>query len=210
MLNVAGGVCFLGFVVMAALVLRAERAGDPARHRRAVGRFILYAVAASFAAGLTQRDLWPFAKWPMAGGLADRTAANTRVRAVDAAGAEHDVDYRAWQPMAFDELVPWMHRTFAGLPPDAQARVAAHLLRLAEQARARARAGGSPGTFDRFLGPLTAPYFDLHPRVWTSAADTPPLPFTALRVYRERWDQEERRRDPARVDRTLVFEHRRR
>ena len=61
---------------------------------------------------------------------------------------------------------------------------------------------------DRFLGALTAPYFDLHPRVWTKAADTPPLPFTGLRVYRERWDQEERRRDPARVDRTLVFEHR--
>jgi hypothetical protein len=207
-LNTAGGACFLGLVVMAVLVVRAERTGDRARHRRAVVRFIAYAVAASFASGLTQRDLWPFAKWPMAGGRADAVAANTRIKAVDAGGAEHDIDYRAWQPLAFDDLVPWMHRTFDRLPPESQARIAEHLLRLAEQGRARARAGRGPGYFDRYLGPLAAPDFDLHPRRWRSPAETPALPFAALRVYRERWNQEERRLDPARVERSLAFEYR--
>lgn len=209
MLNVAGGLCFLGLLLAAAIVLRAERSGDARRRRRAVTGFILYAVLASFAAGLTQHDLWPFARWPMAGGRADRVASNTRIRALDAAGAEHDVDYRAWQPLEFDELVPWMHRSFAKLPARDRECVADHLLALAERGRARARDGLRPGYFDRFLGPLTAPYFNLHPRLWTSASQTPPLPFVGLRVYRERWDQEERRRDPSRVERALEFEYRR-
>jgi hypothetical protein len=208
MLNAAAALVFLGFLFMAARVLRAERSGG-ARHRRAVAAFVACAVAASFAAGLAQRDLWPFAKWPMAGGRADAVAESTRVRAVDADGVEHEVDYRAWQPLAFDELMPWMHRTFPALPPEAKAVVAAHLLRLAEEGRARSRAGGGPGTFDRFLGPLTAPHFNLHPRRWGSPAETPAQPFVGLRVYRERWSQEERRRDPGRVERVLLFDHRR-
>jgi hypothetical protein len=207
MLNAAAAAAFLGLVAMAARVRRAERAG-PARHRAAVSAFIAYALAASFAAGISQRDLWPFAKWPMAGGLADADAENTRLRAVDARGAEHDVDHRAWQPLAFDELVPWMHRTFPALAPRQQARVAEELRRLAEAGRARARAGEAPGASGRLLGPLAAPGFNLHPRRWRSAGDAPPHPFVGLRVYRERWNQEERRRDPSRVERVLVFEHR--
>jgi len=63
------------------------------------------------------------------------------------------------------------------------------------------------GYFDRYLGPLAAPYFDLHPWVWTAGPDTPPEPFTKLRVYRERWDHEQRRLRPDRVQRTLFEEH---
>jgi hypothetical protein len=86
--------------------------------------------------------------------------------------------------------------------------VAAELLRLAEAGRARARTGEPPGTSGRGLGPLAAPEFNLHPRRWRAPADAPADPFVGLRVYRERWNQEERRRDPARVERVLVFEHR--
>jgi hypothetical protein len=204
-LNVVSGLCFLGFLVAALLVALSERRWV-AHRRRFVNLFLAYAVAASFAAGLSQKDAWPFAKWPMAGGRADTEGSNVRIVAVDEDGVERRIDYRAWQPMAFDELVPWMHRTFERLPHAAQDRVASHLLAMAESARARARAGRGAGYLDRYLGPLAAPEFDLHPRPWSSPQAVPPRRFVSLRVYRETWNQEERRRDPSRVTRTLLYE----
>lgn len=208
MLNLLGALAFLGFVALALAVALASRAEHPPDvRRRRVRVFLLYAAAASFGAGLTQRDAWPFAKWPMAGGRADAEAQNTRLRAVDEAGIEHDIDYRAFQPIGADELIPWAHRTLPRLPAAAQDRAAGHLLALAEASRARVRAGGRAGTLGRWLGPFAAPYFDLHPRRWRRAEDAPARPFVRLRVYRERWNQEERRRDPTRVQRTLLFEY---
>jgi hypothetical protein len=174
-----------------------------------VNLFLLYAIFASFGAGITQKDAWPFAKWPMAGGRADALGSTVRIVAVDADGSEHAVDYRAWQPMAFEDLIPWMHRTFPRLPRAAQDQVAAHLLAKAESARRKAAAGQGAGYLDRFLGPLSAPEFDLHPRLWSAPGSVPPRPFAALRVYRETWNQEERRRDPSRVTRQLLYESRR-
>ena len=205
MLNVLSGACFLGFLVAALLVGLSER-GAIGPRRRFVNLFLAYAVAASFAAGLSQRDAWPFAKWPMAGGRAETEGSNIRIVAVDEDGVERSIDYRAWQPMAFDELVPWMHRTFPRLPRAAQDRVVAHLLAQAESARARARAGGGVGYLDRYLGPLAAPEFDLHPRAWSKPPALPPRRFVSLRVYRETWNQEERRHDPSRVTRALLYE----
>jgi hypothetical protein len=204
-LNVAGGLCFLGFVGAALLVALSER-GWLAPRRRFVNLFLAYAVAASFAAGLSQRDAWPFARWPMAGGRAAAEYSAIRVVGVDEDGVERGIDYRAWQPMAFDELMPWMHRTFPRLPRAAQERVAAHLLQKAEASRKEARAGGGPGYLDRYLGPLAAPEFDLHPRPWSRPEAVPPRPFVSLRVYRETWNQEARRRDPSRVARLLLYE----
>lgn len=208
MLNVLSLLCFVGFLLAALLVAVSERAGtDVGRRRRAVSAFLLYGLGASFGAGLTQNDAWPFSKWPMAGGLADPTATNTRIVAVDAEGTERAIDYRAWQPLGFDELNPWIHRTYPRLPRPAQDRVAAYLLDLAERSRLRARSGEGVGYFDRFLGPLTAPYFDLHPKIWSGPAGAPPRPFVRLRVYRESWNQEERRRDPGRIERVLLHEY---
>ena len=205
MLNVFGGLCFVGFLLAALGVRLAERA-ETAKRRRRVNAYLAYAVAASFAAGLSQKDAWPFAKWPMAGGRADARGDTVRIVAVDAEGTEHEVDYRAWQPMAYEDLVPWVHRTFTRLPRDAQDQVAAHLLARAERARQRAAAGSGPGYAGRILGPLAAPEFDLHPRPWSAAARVPARPLVALRVYRETWDQEERRRDPSRFARQLLYE----
>jgi hypothetical protein len=204
-LNVASALCFLGFLVAALLVALSEKSGRAPR-RRFVDLFLAYAVAASFAAGLAQKDAWPFAKWPMAGGRAAAEGTNIRIVGVDEDGVERGIDYRAWQPMAFDELVPWMHRTFPRLSRAAQDRVAAHLLAQAESARARARAGGRAGGQGGVLGPLAAPEFDLHPRPWSSPEAVPPRRFVALRVYSETWNQEERRRDPSRVTRALLYE----
>jgi hypothetical protein len=102
-----------------------------------------------------------------------------------------------------------MHRTFPRLPPAAQDQVAAHLLEKAERARRKAAAGDGAGYLDRFLGPLAAPEFDLHPRLWSSPARVPSQPFVALRIYRDTWNQEERRRDPTRGTRRLIYETKR-
>jgi hypothetical protein len=205
MLNAAAAACFAGFLALVAAVSAAGR-WRPQRRKAAVNLLLAYALAASFAVGLSQRDAWPFAKWPMAGGRADATAANSRVVALDAGGGEHPIDYRAWQPLGFDELLPWMHLTFPRLRRAEQDQAAAFLLQRAETARRRAAAGGRVGATDR-LGPLTAPGFDLHPRTWTAGA-LPAAPFVGLRVYRESWNQEERRRDPSRVSRRLFYEYR--
>jgi len=206
-LNVLAGLCFVGFLLFALLVWLSER-GVVGPRRRFVSAFLAYAILASFGAGLSQKDAWPFAKWPMAGGRAEAEADTLRIVGVDANGAEHAVDYRAWQPMAYEELIPWMHRTFPRLPRAAQDQVAAHLLDKAESARRKAAGGDGVGYLDRFLGPLAAPEFDLHPRLWSSPASVPPRPFVAVRVYRETWNQEERRRDPSRVTRRLLHETR--
>ena len=205
MLNVAGGLCFLGFLVAALLVALSEL-GRLAPRRRFVNLFLAYAIAASFAAGLSQRDAWPFSRWPMAGGRAEAEYSAIRIVGVDEDGVERGIDYRAWQPMAFDELMPWMHRTFPRLPRASQDRVVAQLLEKAESARSKARAGEGAGYLDRFLGPLAAPEFDLHPRPWSRPEAVPPRRFVSLRVYRETWNQEERRRDPSRVARRLLYE----
>lgn len=205
MLNVASGLCFLGFLVAALLTALSER-GWLAPRRRFVNLFLGYAVAASFAAGLAQRDAWPFSKWPMAGGRAAAEYSAIRIVAVDEDGVERGIDYRAWRPMAFDELMPWMHRTFPRLPRASQDRVVAHLLEKAEAARRKARAGEGAGSLDGVLGPLAAPEFDLHPRPWSRPQAVPARRFVSLRVYREEWNQEERRRDPSRVRRLLLYE----
>jgi hypothetical protein len=205
MLNAASGLGFLGFLAAALLVGLSERDWLRPR-RRYVNLFLGYAVAISFAAGLSQRDAWPFSRWPMAGGRAEAEYSAIRIVAVDEDGLEQGVDYRAWQPMAFDELMPWMHRTFPRLPRASQERVVAYLLEKAEAARRKARAGEGAGYLDRVLGPLAAPEFDLHPRPWSRPEAVPARRFVSLRVYRETWNQEERRRDPSRVARRLLYE----
>lgn len=208
-MNLMGTAAFLGFLAVLGFAgLALPRSAE--RRRSAVSWFLAYCLVVSSAAGLGQRDLWPFARWPMAAGLADARGENTRLRAVDTRGSEWPVDYRAWQPLGFDELNPWMHRTFPRLDARARDRVLQHLLGVAEQARLRARAGAGVGYFERYLGPFTAPYFDLHPKTWSSGAGAPPETFIGLRVYRESWGHEERLRHPDRVNRTLLDEHPRR
>jgi len=206
MLNLLGALSFAGFLAGLALVHLAARAGQR-RQRVMVRAFLLYCLIASFGAGLTQRDLWPFTRWPMAAGLASARGENTRVVAVDEGGVEWPIDSRPWQPLGFDELNPWMHRSFPRLSPSDRDRVARRLLDVAEAARRRARAGGDVGYFDRYLGRLAAPYFDLHPRLWSPGDGTPPETFRRLRVYRESWDHEQRRARPDSTTRVLIHEY---
>lgn len=208
MLNVLGGLAFAGFLFACLAAAWSEKAGASLTLRRAVlNALLLYVLAVSFAAGLTQRDLWPFSSWKLAAGRVGPDVTRVRIAAVDADGAEHRVDYRAWQPLAFDELAPWLELVFPRLDAAAQEGVAADLLDRAERARRQSRSGNGVGYFDRFLGPLAAPHFVLHPRIWSRAERAPATPLVRLRLYRETWNLEERRRDGFRkVPRALAYE----
>ncbi len=202
--NIAGAIAFAGFVLGALWASRAT-AGTGSGRRR-VSLLLVYACAASFGVGLTQRDLWPFSSWPLVAGRIGPFVTHPRLVAVDAAGAEHDVDYRAWEPISLDELNAWVEQELMRLPPSGRDSALAHLLRLAESGRARAAAGGSPGDQARLLGPLTAPLFLLHPRRWDDPAEVPRASFVALRYYRESWQLERRARDRSAVTRRLAWQ----
>jgi len=169
--------------------------------------FLAFAAAVSFGAGLSQRDAWPFSSWPLAASAPGRSVTYSTIAAVDPGGVEHAVDYRAWQPLGFDELLSWVQLEFPKLPPAERDEAARHLLGLAEAARARAVAEGRVGYFDRFLGPLAAPDFLLHPRLWTSHA-APPARFVGLRVYSETLVLDDPRRGGGVVTRVLEYEYR--
>ena len=204
MLDVVAGLAFLAFLALAADVARVE--GDAVRHRRRAGALAALVALVGGVAGFAQRDLWPFSRWNYAAGLAAPRVTTVRLVAVDAAGGEHRIDPRAFEPLPFDELRGWLLREWPRLDAAARDRVAAHLLARAEMARARVAAGGPVGVSGRVLGPLAAPSFVLHPREW-SAATVPPAPLAGLRLYRESWDQEALRRDgPAAVERRLEHE----
>jgi hypothetical protein len=212
MRNAVSGLCFVGFVLAGLALVRAQRASpDDLRARRRASALVLYALAVSLAAGLTQRDLWPFSSWSMMVAVrrpdVGEPSRPLRLVGVDADGAEHVVDARAWQPLAFEELVAWLNVKFPALAAPPRERVGRYLLERAEAARVRVRAGGAAGSFNRILGPFTAPTHILHPALWASPEDAPPKPFVRMRVYGERWNVEARRRDPALVTRALVYEY---
>lgn len=203
------GVPFFGFVALALVVAAAARWGNVLPRRRLVNLFLCYTLAVSFAAGLLQREAWPFSTWPLVAGIHPAEAVQSRLLALDRLGQEKQVDYRAWRPFVVEELMSWTRGRMLTLDPQLRAQAAEHLLQRVEHGIAQVRAGDTPGDTDRFWGPLTAPYFLLHPVLWRTPADVPEVPLTGLRLYEERWNLEERLRNPSAVERTLLFEYRR-
>ena len=123
MLNVIAGLCFAAFL-LAAISLRAtERRAQPSSRKRQVSAFVALFLALSFASGLSQRDLWPFAHWPIVSLVVRPYILIPKLVGVDADGREHDLDFRALQPLGLDELSPWLLYNFTRLPEDGQARV---------------------------------------------------------------------------------------
>jgi hypothetical protein len=128
--------------------------------------------------------------------------------AIDAQGAEYQIDYRAWEPIEFDEMMAWKDAYFTHLGRTSQDKVAAYLLGIIETARQQWAAGKRVHDFDRYLGPLATPLFLGHPAYWETDAGVPAKPFVGLRFYDETWDVEERATDPSKVSRRLVYEYR--
>ena len=206
MAHLIGTLCFVGFVVTGLAVVCSERA--TARTRRAcLTVFLLYCLGASFGAGLTQRNFWPFAHWPLVSGMLPAAMSFPRLMAVDSAGGEHAIDHRAWQPLSNAELHAWIKADFARLDQEAQDQVGQHLLRLAEHARARMLSGAGVGYLDRWLGPLTAPFFHLYAAVW-SRYPPPSVPFIGIRMYDDEWRWHAHLQSLEIASQRLVYEYR--
>jgi hypothetical protein len=200
------GVLFFGFVTFG--LLAAYSARKRADDRRAINLFIVYTVVLGMAVGLSQRDVWPFAAWPLVAGTVSRPLTHPRIVAIDAEGREYQIDYRAWEPLEFDELMAWKEQNFSRLERSAQDRVAAFLLGVVEQARQQWSSGRREHYLDYYLGPLSAPLFLGHPDYWETDAGIPGQVLVGLRFYDETWDVEERARDPSKISRRLIYEYR--
>lgn len=203
-LHLGAACAFAGFVVLAVLLgARPARAGAAAR--RASSLLVGYALLVTCAAGISQHDLYPFTHWQLLANPVTPVWHYPLLVGVDARGAEHRIDYRAYDPMSFAELMAFMDRRFTGLAPDAQDRVGRYLLERIGGARGRVLAGRDIRPTGRWFGPLRAPYFDLSPARWRSAADLPP-PIVSLRLYQQVWEIERRTDDSATVQRILLWE----
>ena len=206
MTHLISALCFVGFVVTGLAVVGSESA--TARTRRVcLTVFLLYCLGASFGAGLTQRNVWPFAHWPLVSGMLPSAMSFPRLMAVDIEGVEHSIDYRAWQPLSYAELLAWIKADFARLDQEAQDQVGQYLLHLAEQARARALSDAGVGYFDRWLGPFTAPFFHLYAAVW-SRYPLPSIPFIGIRIYDDRWRWQASRQALDIASQHLMYEYR--
>jgi hypothetical protein len=202
--GIVKSVVFLTFVAIGLIVAWSS-------HRRAANRAIVnvliaYAVVVSFTVGFSQRESWPFSTWPFIAGRVARPSTFPRIVATDAQRSEYQIDYRAWEPLEFDELMAWKDQSFFRLDRAGRDAVAAYLLERVEKAR-RQWPAGEARDFNRFFGPFSAPLFLGHRGYWDAGA--PNEAFTGLRFYAEIWDVEERARDPSKVERQLLYEYRR-
>lgn len=191
-------VTFVGFIAVGVwLVVATARAVTDEQKQRFTSVLLLYVVVVTGTAGATGRDLWPFSAWQLVVDLAPEAvgdapdAQSLLIRAFDATGVDHAVDYRAWQPLSVEDLSTWLVTSFSDLDPSHQEVVGAHLLARAEEGRLQALSGQTPGVSDRIFGPFSAPFHLLHPRRWSDPDAVPTEPFTGIRFYREYFDLEE-------------------
>lgn len=153
---------------------------------RAVRCLILLAVGMSLLAGVSQRELWPFANWRLMPGVSPADVRITALVCADSAGRSMPVDHRAWAPLTEEELLSWLRGPHTQLDRPQRDSMAVVLLRKAESARMRARQGASADARPSLLGPLAASSHLRHPSLWTGPADTPANSCAALRLV-ERW-----------------------
>ena len=205
-MEVVKGLLVFGFVALGLIAAYSTR-GKGGDHRF-VNIFIVYTLVLGLGAGLTQREVWPFSTWPLVASLVPPTVTHPRIVAIDAEGLEYPIDYRAWAPLEIDELLGWQGKYFSGLDRAAKDNVGAYLLGIVERNREQWAAGKPVLPFERYLGPLSTPFFLGHPEHWTQGAGVPSKPFRGLRLYNESWNVEERWLDPSKVVRQLDYEYR--
>jgi hypothetical protein len=209
--NIASTFCFLLFLILGLRVALSGGLRSSIARRRRTNVFLWAVLFISFGAGLTQHNLWPFSSWPVLA-YAVSTGSNypplPRIVGVDAGGREFDIDYRAWRPLALEELESWIRLNFAQLDPASRDRVGAYLLGRANHAREQALSPAGLPYPNRWFGPLTAPTHMLHPAIWSHPESVPRNQLVELRIYGETWNLEERRRDPQKVTRILIFDFR--
>ena len=209
--NIVSLICFIAFVTGGLLVAVSGAFLSSVRRRRLTNLFLLLVLVISFGAGLTQHNLWPFSSWPVLaypGPTGGRYIPLPRIMGVEDGGSEHDIDYRAWRPLALEELLSWIKLNFKRLDSKSRDQVGAYLLSRANHAREQAITPSGLPYPNRLFGPLTAPTHMLHPAIWSSRENVPRNAFVELRIYEDTWNIEERRLDPKKVDHVLIFAYR--
>lgn len=210
MKHILAGLIFFGFVIVGLIFARRGSLDlSECKRKRGVNFFLVYLLGASFAAGILQKNAWPFADWPLIARAIPQKISQYRIVVMDSTGREYDVDYRAWEPLIYRDFAQWFVVKFPKLEPAVQEQAAGQMLEGLEAARVRARNGERIGTVRRILGPLSAPYFLLHPKIWSEPDSVPAYPLAGLRTYFYEWDLIQRADDPTRFTRTLYYEYRR-
>jgi hypothetical protein len=192
---------FAAFVILLLLALVVARSSG-ARRRRTVLALAAYLIGIHFALAVTGRDWWPFSHHRLFHGLSPTHVElwEVEVCGVDTSGREWRIDERAWSPLSDTILQQWLERAFTGLPPPDQEKVMRFLLVRAEADRVRAAAGSGRG-FERYLGPLAAPFWWMH-----SARPSSPVSYRGLRIYVDTWRPRDRLADPRQTQRRLIGE----
>lgn len=208
--NIASTFCFLMFVTLGLRVALSGGLCSLIARRRRTNVFLWAVLFISFAAGLTQHDLWPFSSWPVLAFAVPTGESHPplpRIMGVDSNSKEYDIDYRAWPPLALEELTSWIEIYLTRLDPAAQDRVGTYLLNRSNNAREQSLSSAGLPYPNRWFGPLTAPTSMLHPAIWSHPENVPRHLFVRLRIYEKSWDLEERRRDLQKVTRVLIFDY---
>jgi hypothetical protein len=196
--------CFLVFVGLGLLAARPSRRPGP-RHR--TDRLIGYVLAVTAVVGLVQQESWPFTTWSLVSGTPARRMTSLEIEGLDAAGRGYVVDLRVVQPLSPEELASWLKANEHRLGRAGQDSLGRFLLRRAEDGRRRLLEQGRVAPNQWLLGPADAPYHFHDAKTWTSAAQVPASPFTALRAWFLEWDTGERYADDRRFTRRLLFEY---
>lgn len=208
--NIASTIGFLAFLAFGLLVAFSGRTVRVNAKRKVTNAFLAVALLVSLSAGVTQHNMWPFSSWPvlaMPMPAATRDLPTPRIVGVDAVGMEHDIDYRAWQPLSLEELISWLNLHFFQLDSEAQDRAGKYFLDRANAALQQALGSSGLPYPNRWLGPFTAPTHMLHPAIWAHAHNVPKAPFVKIRIYEESWNLEERQHEPSAVTRVLAYEY---
>lgn len=195
---------------MLAGAVAAARASNPAlvSPNRPIRVVIAIGVAMSLLAGLSQRELWPFATWALIPGT---MPAQVQVRGLvcsNAAGESFAVDHRAWGPLTEEELLSWLAGPYQRLSLPQQDAARAELLAKAEAARVRAAAGRSPAPHPSPLGPLAASSHLMHPALWRRPDRVPVTPCIALRYVARSWNVDSVAAGRGRIAEETLWEYR--
>lgn len=190
---------FLAFLVLGFRARRSERAALT---------FIAFVVGMTFVAGFTQQEAWPFSNWALVHTMRSPEMNRWDLAAIDTQGREWLIDPRVLEPFAAEEYLTWMQMKFMRMDGEKRQRVAADIVRRAEEGRRRFLRTGDPGTIRTILGPLTAARHFHRAPTWRSDADVPRVPFVRFRLVMTSWNVEELARDPKATRRRVLYESR--
>ena len=173
---------FIGFVLLTLGV----RPGDTPRKNAVLRAVILCFLGACLVAGISGKNLWPFAPWRYVSYSVGDTGNFVQAVGVGGDGREHRLDARAFEPLEGPELLGYLDNRLERMEEAQRAALLQFLLKHLQEALVRAQQGRPIGTFARILGPFSAPVFQVAAPAW-ARQDALPERLVGLRIYRVYW-----------------------